>query len=108
MKRIIALSLSAALILSSTSAFAFHRKPKAHLAYAPEHVLVVHRARQTLVYIPLITPLFEGLVFPVINGVAVGIVSGTTAVFGGVEYVLTNLTNPPRSCVAQDSSLYRC
>ncbi len=108
MKKLIAIGLSAAIFLSSTSAFAFHRKPKAHLAYAPEHVLVVHRANQTLVYIPLITPLFEGLVFPVINGVAVGIVSGTTIVFGGAEYVLTNLTSPPRSCVAQDSSLYRC
>ncbi len=106
--KIFTLVLSTTLILTSTSSFAFHRKPKAHLAYAPEHVLVVHRANQTLVYIPLITPLFEGLVFPVINGVAVGIVSGTTTVFGGVEYVLTNLTNPPRSCVAQDSSLYRC
>ena len=108
MKKFIAMGLSAALLLSTTSAFAFHRKPKARVAYAPEHVLVVHKATQTLVYIPLITPLFEGLVFPVINGVAVGIVSGTTVVFGGVEYVLTNLANPPRSCVAQDSSLYRC
>ena len=108
MKKFIAMGLSAALLLSSSSAFAFHRKPKTHIAYAPEHVLVVHRANQTLVYIPLITPLFEGLVFPVINGVAVGIVTGTTVVFGGVEYVLTNLTHPPRSCVAQDSSLYRC
>ncbi len=109
MKKLIAIGLSTALFLSSTSAFAFHRKHTAHVAYAPEHVLVVHKAPdQTLIYIPLITPLFEGLVFPVINGVAVGIVSGTTTVFGGVQYVLTTLTGPPRSCVAQDSSLYRC
>ena len=47
-----------------------------------------------LVYIPLITPLWEGLVYPVINGVAIGVFTGTTAVFGGVGYVLTNLTSP--------------
>jgi len=29
-------------------------------------------------------------------------------VFGGVEYVLTNLAHPPHSCVARDSSLYSC
>jgi len=108
MKNIVAISLSAALMLTSTSSFAFHRKHHAHVAYAPEHVLVVHRAAETQYYIPLITPLFEGLIFPVIGGVAVGIVSGTTMVFGGVEYVLTNLTHPPRSCVAHDSSLYTC
>ncbi len=102
------ISLSAALILSTTSSFAFHRKPKAHVEYAPEHVLVVHRASQTLIYIPIITPIFDGIVRPVIDGVLVGVVSGSTIVFGGVEYVLTNLTRPPRSCVAKDSSLYRC
>ena len=108
MKKFLAICLSTALILSSSSSFAFHRRPKAHVDYAPEHVLVVHRANQTLVYIPLITPLMEGLVIPIIDGVAVGIVSGTTAVFGGVGYVLTTLDHPPRSCVAPDSSLYRC
>jgi hypothetical protein len=108
MKKIVALGLSAALILGSSSAFAFHRKPKAHLEYSPDRVLVVHKPQRDLVYIPLITPLFEGLVIPVLNGVAVGIVSGSTLVFGGVEYVLTNLAHPPHSCVARDSSLYQC
>ena len=69
---------------------------------------MVRKANQTQYYIPLITPLFSEIVIPVIDGVFVGIVSGTTMVFGGVEYVLTNLTHPPRSCVARDSSLYRC
>jgi hypothetical protein len=108
MKKIIAITLSAALVLGSTPSFAFHRKAHVHHAYTPEHVLVVHRENQTLVYIPLITPLWEGLVYPVINGVAIGVVTGTTAVFGGVGYVLTTLTNPPRSCVAQGGALYRC
>lgn len=109
MKKIIALGLSAALVLSSTSAFAaFHRKHHTHVVYQPEHVLVVHKANQTLIYIPIITPLFDEIIVPVVGGVATGIVSGSTMVFHGVGYVLTNLTNPPRSCVAQDSTLYSC
>ncbi|SFK49628.1 hypothetical protein [Methylocapsa palsarum] len=108
MKKIAALGLSAALILASSSAFAFHRKQKAHLTYAPEHVLVVHKPNRDLVYIPLVTPLFGEVIFPVLNGVAVGIVSGSTMVFGGVEYVLTNLTRPPHSCVANGGLLYTC
>ena len=47
MKKILALSLSLALILSSTPSFAFHRKPKAKVVYAPEHILVVHRPDNT-------------------------------------------------------------
>jgi hypothetical protein len=108
MKKIIAIGLATALLLSSTSAFAFHRKPKAHLDYTPEHVLVVRKADQSLIYIPIVTPLLDEVVRPVINGVVVGIISGSTVLFGGVEYVLTNLTKPPRSCVARDSSLYSC
>lgn len=108
MKKIIAASLAAALVLSSTSAFAFQRKGKVRHTYAPEHVLVVRKPDRSLVYIPLITPLLEGVVQPIIGGVVVGIFSGTTVVFHGVEYVLTNLTHPPRSCVASDSSLYSC
>jgi hypothetical protein len=109
MEKIVALGLSAALILGSTSAFAFHRKQaKAHVDYAPEHVLVVHKANRDLIYIPLVTPLFGEVIFPVINGVAVGIISGSTMMFGGVQYVLTNLTHPPRSCVATGGLLYSC
>jgi hypothetical protein len=108
MKKIVALGLSAALFLSSTSAFAFHRKPKAHLVYSPDRVLVVHKANQDLIYIPLVTPLFDQVIIPVLNGVSIAIVSGSTMVFGGVEYVLTNLAHPPHSCVARDSSLYSC
>jgi len=109
MKKFVVLGLSAALILSSTSAFAFHRKQaKAHVEYAPEHVLVVHKANRDLVYIPLVTPLFGEIIIPVLNGVAFGIVSGSTMMFGGVEYVLTNLTHPPHSCVANGGLLYSC
>ncbi len=108
MKKIVALCLSAALLLSSTSAFAFHRKPKAHLQYSPDRVLVVHKANRDLFYIPLVTPLFDQVVIPVLNGVTFAIVSGSTLVFGGVEYVLTNLAHPPHVCVAKDSSLYSC
>jgi len=108
MKKIVALGLSAALLLSSTSAFAFHRKPKAHLVYSPDRVLVVHKANRDLIYIPLVTPLFDQVIIPVLNGVTIAIVSGSTMVFGGVEYVLTNLAHPPHSCVAKDSSLYSC
>jgi hypothetical protein len=108
MKKILALGLSTALILSSTPSFAFHRKPKAHLEYSPDRVLVVHKRNRDLIYIPLVTPLFDEVVIPILNGVAVGIVSGSTLVFGGVEYVLTNLAHPPRSCVAKDGSLYSC
>jgi hypothetical protein len=108
MKKIVALGLAAALILGSTPSFAFQRKPKAHLAYAPDRVLVVHRPNQDLVYIPLVTPLFNEILIPILNGVAVGIVTGSTTIFGGVTYVLTNLAHPPRSCVARDSSLYSC
>ncbi len=108
MKKIVALGLAAALLLSSTSAFAFHRKPKAHLTYSPDRVLVVHKANRDLIYIPLVTPLFDQVVIPVLNGVTFAIVSGSTMVFGGVEYVLTNLAHPPHSCVAKDSSLYSC
>jgi hypothetical protein len=108
MKKIVALGLSAALFLSSTSAFAFHRKPKAHLVYYPDRVLVVHKGNRDLVYIPLVTPLFDQVIIPVLNGVSIAIVSGSTMVFGGVEYVLTNLAHPPHSCVARDSSLYTC
>jgi hypothetical protein len=109
MIKIVTLVLSTALILTSTSSFAsFHRKPKAHLEYSPDRVLVVHKANRELVYIPLVTPLFSEVVFPILNGVAVGIVTGSTLVFGGVEYVLTNLAHPPHSCVAQDSTLYSC
>lgn len=107
MKNIIAISLATALMLTSTSSFAFHRKSKPR-DYTPEHVLVVHKDNRSFIYIPLITPLLDGLVRPVLEGVAFGIVTGSTAVFGGVEYVLTNLTHPPRSCVAPNSSLYRC
>ena len=108
MKKIVALGLSAALFLSSTSAFAFHRKTKAHLVYSPDRVLVVHKANRDLIYIPLVTPLFDQVIIPVLNGVSIAIVSGSTMVFGGVEYVLTNLAHPPHSCVAKDSSLYSC
>jgi hypothetical protein len=108
MKKIIAISLSAALILSSTSAFAFHRKPKAHLDYTPERILVVRKDNQSLIYIPIISPILDEVVRPIINGVAVVIITGSTVFFGGVEYVLTNLTSPPHSCVAKDNSLYRC
>ena len=108
MKKIVALGLSAALFLSSTSAFAFHRKPKTHLVYSPDRVLVVHKANRDLIYIPFVTPLFDQVIIPVLNGVSIAIVSGSTMVFGGVEYVLTNLAHPPHSCVARDSSLYSC
>lgn len=108
MRKIVTLVLSTALILTSTSSFAFHRKPKAHLEYSPARVLVVHKANRDLVYIPLVTPLFNEVVIPILNGVAVGIVTGSTMVFGGVEYVLTNLAHPPHSCVAKDSTLYSC
>jgi hypothetical protein len=55
-----------------------------------------------------VTPLFDQVIIPVLNGVSIAIVSGSTMVFGGVEYVLTNLAHPPHSCVARDSSLYSC
>jgi len=63
MKKIVALGLSAALFLSSTSAFAFHRKPKAHLVYSltgPGRA----QANRDLIYIPLVTPLFDQVIIP--------------------------------------------
>jgi len=86
----------------------FSQKAKGASRILPDRVLVVHKANRDLIYIPLVTPLFDQVIIPVLNGVTIAIVSGSTMVFGGVEYVLTNLAHPPHSCVAKDSSLYSC